>query len=106
MSSLLLHFSCRLVPAFKSGRRREREQREFLSGLKEEEESNDVFTVGREETDGHRCCQTVSVVHLISVFMRFSVSSEVLLIVERGRERGREKERERDRKRERERPRP
>lgn len=61
--------------------------KEFLSDLKEEEESNDVLTVGREETDGHGCCQTVSVLVFIYLSMRLSVSSEVL--VERGRERER-----------------
>ena len=43
----------------------------FLRALKEEVESNDVFTVGRKETDGHRCCQTVSVLLFIHSTVRF-----------------------------------
>ena len=54
-----------------------------------------MLTVAREETDGHRCCQTVSVLLFIHLPVRFSVSDEVP-VERRGGGGGKEGERERE----------
>ena len=64
-----------------------------------------MLTVGREETDGHRCCQTVSVLFVDALIYAVSVLVERREGEREKRERGRERERKgvRGERRERER---